>query len=152
MSTVEFKEYSRKSFKVQAVQITKENILEIARMARGEYRTTVEIKGWNRNKPQDHIFLPRNVRTSGNQAMAFVGDWFLMVGASYRFYSEKAFKGIFQPKPETMKESERSAAVNALVRRAMLKQDAATYHGNSSSDELDIVVKETVEAITKLFE
>lgn len=157
---VDWEEWHRKSFKVRAVQVTKENILEVAHLCGGEYRTKVDIEGWVRNKPQEHIYLHKGGGTGGHrQAMAFVGDWILTTnGISFRIYTDKAFRGVFETRDEKVLREHmtdvdvhaRNTKVLQLVLRAMRAQDVATYYSDGQGD-LDLVAKETADEIVKLF-
>lgn len=80
---MEFNNYIRKPFQVEALEITKDNMVEIAELV-GEIRT---------NKGQAYIALDRRVVPNVNRA--FVG-WFLTrLGDNYRCYSPKVFNDQF---------------------------------------------------------
>jgi hypothetical protein len=83
----------RKTFFVDAVQVTRENMQEIATWCGGEVARTVP-KG--RKEEVEYVkvrvFRPLNER----QTMAFKGDWVLYAGTGYKVYSDKAFKGSFE--------------------------------------------------------
>jgi hypothetical protein len=157
---VEFDEWHRKSFKVRAVQVTEENMVALAQLCGGEYRETIDIPGWNRNKPKAHIYLPKGSGTGGHrQTMAFVGDWILTTNRiSFRIYADKAFRGVFEsPEEKVHREHHTYPEVHArnhtvlqLVMRAMQAQASATFYSDSQGD-MDLMAKQTSDEILKLF-
>lgn len=80
--------YARKPFFVDAVQVTAENISEVAKWCNGDVRT--DNTGAKYVKVRVH--MPKNPR----QTQAFVGDWVLFAGTGYKVYTPKAFVGSFE--------------------------------------------------------
>jgi len=106
--------FLRKPFYVDAVQVTEENILEVAKWCDGEVRWTksknvevtrrreVEIQETTEPDVDDRrqyvrvrVVHPLNDR----QTMAFVGDWVLYSGSGYKVYTKKAMLENFDPAP-----------------------------------------------------
>lgn len=80
---MEFTQFVRRPFVVDAVQITEENMEEVAKLI-GDVRTKDGSK---------HIALDR--RLVPNVPRAYVGWWMTMLGDNYRCYSPKVFKAEF---------------------------------------------------------
>jgi hypothetical protein len=89
MGHVETKVYSRKTFEVEAVQVTKENINDVADWCDGEIRLTGD------NVPFIKVKVHRPLTT--RQTRAFVGDWILFAGRGFKVYTSKAFFSSFIP-------------------------------------------------------
>lgn len=84
--------YMRKPFYVRAVEVTKDNIDEVAEWCKGEIQFTQED-----GRPKD-AFIRVDVRRPAHerQTMAFFGDWVLYAGAGFRVYTAKAFAKNFE--------------------------------------------------------
>lgn len=79
--------YVRKPFDIDAVQVTTDNIQEVATWVDGEVRTDnlgqyVKVR----------VHRPLNDR----QTKAYVGDWVLYAGTGYKCYTPKAFASSFE--------------------------------------------------------
>jgi hypothetical protein len=85
---MEFTEHIRRPFKVEAVQITKDNIEEIASMI-GELKTKGDEK---------FILLDKRIVPSMNRA--YVGWWVTRFNDNLRCYSNKIFTEQFMPYTE----------------------------------------------------
>lgn len=93
MTPLEILQYVRKPFEVSAIQVTEENMNDIADWAGGEVRENAEGKKFVKIE----TYRPINSR----QTRAFVGDWVLYAGEkinSFKVYTEVAFKNSFDPK------------------------------------------------------
>lgn len=77
----------RKSFDVDAVRVTAENIDEVAEWCRGDVRTAED----GRQYIKVRVLRPLNE----NQTMAFAGDWVLYAGTGYKVYVNGAFNKAF---------------------------------------------------------
>lgn len=139
--TISPKDYQRNTFTVKAIRITAENIREVAEWSHAKVMHSSEIDWWDRRKEGFFLRLPGS---KDLKSFGVVGDWVLRMGYnSYRVYSDQSFRGSFnEAKPVSR------AEVLELVKQAMLKQDTATYHGESSST--GDVANETANAIMKL--
>lgn len=90
---IETSKYARKPFEVDAVQVTAENMEEVAQWCEGEVTSEGDAK-----------FVKVNVVQVLNerQTKAFVGDWVLFARNGYKVYTEKAFKKSFELVPGTV--------------------------------------------------
>lgn len=85
---METAQYRRKSFEVSAVQVTPENINEVAKWCQGD---VVE------NSSTDIHIKVRVLRVlNDRQTQAFVGDWVLYAGKGYKVYTDRAFQDSFE--------------------------------------------------------
>ena len=87
--TLEIKKYNRKSFAVEAIQVTPENMAEVAKWCDGEIKTDGEKEG---NLSRDHIKVEVSNPLREKQTKAFLGDWVLKSGKkSFKVYTNNAF-------------------------------------------------------------
>ncbi len=80
--------YVRKPFYVDAVQITTENIDEIAQWCEGEVQSDKDGTKYVKVR----VLRPLNDR----QTKAYVGDWVLYAGTGFKVYTTKAFGNSFE--------------------------------------------------------
>jgi hypothetical protein len=121
--------WTRKSFDVRAVRITDDNIRVVALWSGGIVRRLPNNPGEAlRGVNKRCIQLEVNHYNKLREVKAYVGDWILMTDEGFRHYRDKSFRLAFQPKDPRKRYEE----VRALVSRAMIEQDAATYLGRSS--------------------
>jgi hypothetical protein len=87
--------YIRKPFEVEGVQVTAENMNEVAVWAGGQ----VVIQDGN------YIKIEVKQVINEKQTKAFVGDWVLKAGSSFKVYTNVAFTRNFEPKdpPEELR-------------------------------------------------
>ena len=90
--------YVRKPLYVEAVEVTEDNFLDIARWCFGEIgnidESPVDMEGeCEPLKQYIHVRVhnPKNSR----QTKAFVGDWILYTERGYKVYTTKAFEANF---------------------------------------------------------
>lgn len=85
-----FTTYIRKPFEVEAVQITEENIQEIADLI-GVVRTVKTDSGVKRYIAIDRLIIP-------NVHKAVVGSWLTKMGPEERYhcYADRVFKRMFE--------------------------------------------------------
>lgn len=78
--------YTRKPFEIQAVRVTEENMVAVAKWCGGEI-----------NQANGKHFIKVDVTRPLNekQTKAFVGDWVLKVKESFKVYTHKAFSHCF---------------------------------------------------------
>lgn len=94
--SLETEQYARKSFDVDAVQVTEENINDVAEWCQGSVRTEKGRKdGETRQYVKVRVLRPLNPR----QTKAFVGDWVLYAGTGYKVYTDNAFNESFEKVP-----------------------------------------------------
>jgi len=79
---MEFKTFVRKPFQVEAVEITPENMAEIAEMIGGRIKTEDD-------SGVDYIQLNRQIIP--NVGKAYVGWWVTRLGENFRCYAPKVF-------------------------------------------------------------
>lgn len=79
--------FVRRPFHVQAVQITADNMAEVAKWCGG----TIKSEGAVSFIKVD-VQHPVNVR----QTQGYVGNWVLKAGEQFKVYQDKAFKATFQ--------------------------------------------------------
>jgi hypothetical protein len=87
--------YARKPFYVDAIQVTAENMEEVAAWCLGEIRQfetePSELGSRTNNYIKVRVHRPMNER----QTKAYVGDWVLYAGTGYKVYTPKAFEASF---------------------------------------------------------
>lgn len=86
--------YARKTFVIEAIQVTAENIEDVAKWCEG----TVLTAAANHNRPESkyikvQVHHPLNER----QTKAFANDWVLRASAGFKVYTPKAFDTCFDP-------------------------------------------------------
>lgn len=119
--------FTRYSFDVVAERATEENMLELALWCGGIIAVN---DGAFPDRSEHYIQVPVRRARNFMQTMAFAGDWIVRFGNSFKVYTDEAFKRDFHGSAKTPEE--RRSAIYDLVRSAMAKQDAETYHGNSA--------------------
>lgn len=80
-------QFTRKSFPVEAVQVTATNMEEIATWCNGDIRTEEGVR-----YIKVRVHQPINER----QTKAFVNDWVLYAGKGYKVYKDAAFSKSFE--------------------------------------------------------
>lgn len=85
--------FNRKSFGVEAVMVTADNIIEVAKWCGGVIKNAT-IPGIT--KPKSFIVI--NVLLAGKheKASAFIGDWVTLSGPHFKVYGDKSFKSTFE--------------------------------------------------------
>jgi len=133
--------YERRTFRVQAIRVTAENIQEVAEWCDGTIKDA--------DLPATNAAYIRVPAYNRNPTRARIGDWITRLGDStnFRVYQNKTFLQAFR---EIFDEQKRYAEVHAILWNAMLKQDVATYNGESSKG-MDIVADKAVRNIIELF-
>ena len=81
---MEYKSFARKPFVVEAIEITAENLNDIAEMV-GTIRTTVD----------DKVYIQVDRRLIPNIDRVFPGFWLTRMGKNIRCYSAKVFNEQF---------------------------------------------------------
>lgn len=82
--------FVRKPFHVSAVQVTHENLSEVAEWCQGAVDS--EIKGSTQRRfVKVQVSRPLNVR----QTQAFIGDWILKSEMGFKVYTQRAFETSF---------------------------------------------------------
>lgn len=88
--------FERLPFTIQAIQVTDQNINQVAKWCKGRVKT----EGGRVKKK----FIKVDVKRALNerQTMAYVGDWVLKAGTGFKVYTEKAFSESFRKTTEHM--------------------------------------------------
>lgn len=86
---IKTQQYRRKPFYIDAIQVTEDNLEEVARWCMGDVRKDAkdEIK-----YVKVRVHRPLNER----QTKAFVGDWVLYANKGYKVYTQSAFEKNFE--------------------------------------------------------
>lgn len=83
--------YNRKPFTVEAVQVTVDNMAEVAEWCGGEV-----IVEQNDGRLSQYIYVPVNKAISERQKKAYGHDWILKGRGGFKCYSRKAFIACFE--------------------------------------------------------
>lgn len=94
---IETAKYQRKPFEVEGVQVTAENMAEVAEWCQGEIQETSGNTGVEVTEPSKYIHVRVHRAIHPRQTKAFVGDWVLYAGTGYKVYTKKAFENSFVP-------------------------------------------------------
>lgn len=81
--------FQRKTFNVEAIQVTEENMADVAAWCQGDVRESDTDNG-------AYIKVRVHNALTEKQTKAFVGDWVLYAGKGYKVYTDKAFTAGFQ--------------------------------------------------------
>lgn len=95
--TITTKKFCRKPFYVDGIQVTEENINDVAAWCGGEVLEQEPKKG----DPKKYIKVDVRRPLHHRQTMAFVNDWILKAGTGFKVYTESAFDSNFDPVEET---------------------------------------------------
>lgn len=86
--------YNRSPFQIEAVQVTEENIQEVAAWCEGEVKLQ-EKKG----SREQYILVKVHRPLNEKHKMAFVGDWVTKSETGYKVYTDRAFSNTFYEEP-----------------------------------------------------
>lgn len=86
--------FVRKPFYVDAVQVTSENMAEVAEWCNGAVR---DIKNQDGSVSSQYIKVQVSRAITDRQTKAFAGDWVLKAGSGFKVYTPKAFEKSFDP-------------------------------------------------------
>lgn len=90
--SVKTQKFLRKSFPVDAVQVSPENIEEVAKWCAGEIKHDGEKEG---HLSRDYISVRVAYPINPRQTQAYFGDWVLKSGKSFKVYTNSAFEKSF---------------------------------------------------------
>lgn len=101
--TLKIEQYTRKPFPVDAVQVTEENLNEVAKWCGGDIHTSTKTLRNDAGEETGKIKLPFikvdvHRPLNDRQTKAFVGDWVLKSDSGFKVYTLKAFDNSFQKK------------------------------------------------------
>lgn len=92
MSKVETAKFVRKPFTVDAVQVTRDNMEQVAEWCQGTIVTKDPQSGEDIT-PYIQVRVLRPLREK--QTKAYPTNWVLYAGSGYKIYTDKAFKATF---------------------------------------------------------
>jgi hypothetical protein len=125
------KKFVRRPMVVEGVEVTADNIQDVANWCNGQVRTS--------GKRGRYIKVPVKRALRDRQTMAYVGDWVLKAGSGFKVYNPKAFKGMFNEQVEEMLD-----VIERMVSREEEEDDQENDQENSlSEDSLPIGGKNT---------
>lgn len=93
--------YQRKTFDVDAVQVTADNLELVAAWCGGSIVTVSEVQEENAllpAPPKRYISVPVTKPLSKRQTEAYVGDWVLWADRGFKVYGERPFTRSFNKK------------------------------------------------------
>jgi hypothetical protein len=94
--TLDIEKFIRKSFPVDAVRVTVDNLEEVAKWCSGEIREDT-----TEDNPSGHskmIWVMVQYPMNDRQSKAYVGDWVLYSGRGYKVYTDRGFRKVFDEK------------------------------------------------------
>lgn len=91
--------FVRKPFVVEGLEVTAENIAEVAEWCGGEVRESNGKRGY---RVQQYIKVAVKNPLNDRQTRAYVGDWVLSASTGFKVYSKKAFVASFDEQTERM--------------------------------------------------
>lgn len=115
--------YVRKPFFVEAVQVTEENLEQVAEWVPGAHIRTQRVNDVDKRYVKLKITKPQNDR----QTKAFPGDWVLFSDESgeYKVYTKNAFTRAFEPVIRSLSSAENHLDIaEQLLDQMELKLDA----------------------------
>lgn len=108
--------FQRKPFIVDCVQVTEENMEEVAKWCKGTITTTDSKIAEQLKRPvRTWIQVETQQPMSDRQKQAFVGDWLLYANNGFKIYTPKAFERTFE---EVAPSDSKTEAANAIVKDA----------------------------------
>lgn len=87
-------EYRRKTFLVEAIQVTEENLDAVANWTKGRVLATAAT---DTDPARFFVKVPVKRPMNQRQERAYVGDWVLKARSGFKVYTQKAFEGCFEP-------------------------------------------------------
>ena len=85
--------YRRKTFSVEAIQVTDENQDAIANWCKGKVLATKASEG---EEAKFFVKVPVKRPLNDRQSRAYVGDWVLEARSGFKVYTQRAFDGCFE--------------------------------------------------------
>lgn len=143
-------QFVRKSFPVDAVRVTAENMAEVAKWCDGEIQvdTAQDNTSGNTNFIKVRVQNPLNER----QTKAYVGDWVLYAGKGYKVYKDSAFRKSFLAQPQVeaqqpigmpptpIKPLSDNPSADAFAQNVFKESDIQTGSGGNASNSSDFQV------------
>lgn len=98
---VQPQKFVRKPFVVTGLEVTPENIDEVAEWCGGEVRTS-EGRNKSGEAAQKYIKVAVKRPLNDRQTRAYYGDWVLSAGTGFKVYTQKAFASSFEEQTDRM--------------------------------------------------
>lgn len=106
---IEPRPYRRKTFNVSAIQVTSDNIKEVAKWCGGKIRSATRNGS---ETPGLYVLVPvGGSRGNAGPDRAFIGHWVLRVSKGFKVYTNSAFNQCFEP----VKYTETTGDIDAIV-------------------------------------
>lgn len=121
---LKIEEFERLPFTIQAIEVTNENIKQVAKWCGGQVRTT------GKRGIQKYIKVDVKRALNERQTMAYIGDWVLKAGSGFKVYTPKAFSESFRKKVEHMTET-----VKNMVDREQAEDKAEAEQFDSTTPD-----------------
>lgn len=96
MSSLETIKFIRKPFTIDAVQLTEENLEQVADWCNGEIRTAVVDETDTEMKTARYIKVRVSRPLNDRQTKAFINDWVLFANKGFKIYTPTAFEENFE--------------------------------------------------------
>lgn len=121
-------DYVRKPFAVQAVEVTRENIREVAEWCGGTVKESNLTKTGGREGEQQYIKVPVKKPLNDRQTRAYYGDWVLLPREGqgldgFKVYTPKAFTGSFDEQAKDMLETVGRMEARAAAEEKVVESD-----------------------------
>ena len=116
--------FERLPFIIQAIQVTPDNIYQVAKWCRGR------VKSEGKRGIKKYIKVEVKRALNDRQTMAYIGDWVLKAGSGYKVYTPKAFETSFRKVTEHM-----VATVKNMVDREKAEDDAEDEQFDSTTED-----------------
>ena len=131
LASIKPEKYSRKAFEVEAVEVTPQNIHEVAQWCGGEVKQSDTSKDGGREGFQEYIKVQVKRPLSDRQTRAYYGDWVLLAKAGagdagpagFKVYTPKAFTSSFEKKVDHMIDTVRRMNERAAQEEKIESQD-----------------------------
>lgn len=127
--TLDLKNFVRKPFSVEAVEVTAENILEVATWCAGEMRSSDGDRG---RAIQHYIKVNVKKPLNARQTMAYVGDYVVVATdqniRGFKVYTPRAFRSSYN---EILKDI--SATIERMTNRA-IEEDKLEAEGGFAEE------------------
>jgi hypothetical protein len=128
---MEFEEYVRRSFTIKAIQITEENIGDVAVYANTVVR--IDSKRWD---GEPHILiLTEHPNRQPQMHPLFIGDWATETDAGLQRYKDNRFRTTFEKKPV---DEDKRKKVRDLVEKALMSQPSFEARNQFVSEIMQI--------------
>lgn len=89
---VQTRNFARKPFSVEAIQVTEKNLEDVADWCGGEIRTQ-HVSGGDKRYIKVRVHHP----ISDRQTRAYIGDWVTRSASGHKVYNDNAFTKSFDP-------------------------------------------------------